>query len=659
MWMKLLPQYPFRSRLDLAGADLSGLDLACFELRRCDLAGCDFSECNFAAASLDGWATTDIVAVRANFHQANLRTANLAQAKLTGAIFTQAALSKAVFDHADLREANGEGANLRGASLKNADLRRASFRNANLGDADLTGAKVTGADFTGANLRNVKGLPATRTAKISPATHLLQLEAALMDATGWQLDFALALPPCGRAEVRLGWREGGISRDLSRDRGIEYSSRQDLFGALRELAIEHPGARPFLDTVALTPQPLATQLGALPLLALGEVFGQPFATAEQAIEARRAAEEQASGVCRDTLEGLRLGAAGVAAWNQLDPLQRKALAALDNIDLSRCRLAGLNLEWVHCTGANFDGADLSQASLICANFREASLKGADLSQAKLNSATVPNANLEGANLSRVSASRVVLTGANLEGACLRGARFLYGRLGKANLRSADLTGASFRRASLRGADLTGAIVTDTEFLRAEYDARTTFPAGFDPAGAGMVFRAAAAKKKSGPAAGPPQNTDFAAFLDQLATVADSARIRKAVAMLRAEKFQLFAQADDDRVIGVVRAQSSAERIYACRLTSAGQFECGTQNLRPCAGLHGAVCKHLLVLILGLTKSGQMDSSRALQWLQQAQRQRPTSDKEAMTTTFLKYKGAQAGEVDWRPTETIPEDYYAL
>jgi hypothetical protein len=49
----------------------------------------------------------------------------------------------------------------------------------------------------------------------------------------------------------------------------------------------------------------------------------------------------------------------------------------------------------------------------------------------------------------------------------------------------------------------------------------------------------------------------------------------------------------------------------------------------------------------------------LQWLQLAQRQGPTFDKEAMTATFLKYKGVEAGEADWRPTETVPEDYYAL
>jgi hypothetical protein len=31
----------------------------------------------------------------------------------------------------------------------------------------------------------------------------------------------------------------------------------------------------------------------------------------------------------------------------------------------------------------------------------------------------------------------------------------------------------------------------------------------------------------------------------------------------------------------------------------------------------------------------------------------------MTNVFLKYKSAELGEIDWRPTVTVPEDYYTL
>jgi hypothetical protein len=91
----------------------------------------------------------------------------------------------------------------------------------------------------------------------------------------------------------------------------------------------------------------------------------------------------------------------------------------------------------------------------------------------------------------------------------------------------------------------------------------------------------------------------------------------------------------------------------------GAFACCTQNLRPCGGLHGKLCKHLLVLLVGLAKAGQLDPTTAEHWAQASRKQRPVLDKDAMSETFLRYKGAEAGEIDWRPTETIPEDYYAL
>jgi hypothetical protein len=47
------------------------------------------------------------------------------------------------------------------------------------------------------------------------------------------------------------------------------------------------------------------------------------------------------------------------------------------------------------------------------------------------------------------------------------------------------------------------------------------------------------------------------------------------------------------------------------------------------------------------------------WVNTSRTQRPVLDKDVMTATFLRHKGAEAGEIDWRPTETIPEDYYAL
>jgi hypothetical protein len=157
----------------------------------------------------------------------------------------------------------------------------------------------------------------------------------------------------------------------------------------------------------------------------------------------------------------------------------------------------------------------------------------------------------------------------------------------------------------------------------------------------------------------PATTSFDQFLERLYHVADGARIGNALSMLKAERFQLFSEVEKDALVGIVRSQSSAARVYTCRLDSEGNYSCGTQNLRVCGGLRGAVCKHLLVLIIGLAKSGTIDPETVRSWVSASRKRAPKFDKDQASAAFLRYSGAQAGEVDWRPTETIPEDFYAL
>jgi hypothetical protein len=130
-------------------------------------------------------------------------------------------------------------------------------------------------------------------------------------------------------------------------------------------------------------------------------------------------------------------------------------------------------------------------------------------------------------------------------------------------------------------------------------------------------------------------------------------------MLKAERFQLFADLKEDAIAGVVKSQTSNDLVYSCRLAADGSFGCCTQNLRHCGGLRGALCKHLLVLIIGLAKAGELDAATVNHWIELSRSRKPTLDEDAMSATFLRYKGAEAGEVDWRPTETIPEDFYAM
>jgi hypothetical protein len=228
----------------------------------------------------------------------------------------------------------------------------------------------------------------------------------------------------------------------------------------------------------------------------------------------------------------------------------------------------------------------------------------------------------------------------------------------ATFRGADLTKADFSWADLCGADFTGATLDKVDFEGAKFDNDTKLPAGAAPPK--MVWKGTGSRPGLQAAKATAAGTmTFETFVENLEKKVEAGRMQKAAKMLKAERFQLFADVKADSLVGVVKSQTSKDLVYSCRLASDGQFGCGTQNLKPCGGLQGALCKHLLVLIVGLAKAGQIDPATVYAWADASQGYQPTLDKDAMSETFLKYKGAEAGEIDWRPTETIPEDFYAM
>ena len=97
--------------------------------------------------------------------------------------------------------------------------------------------------------------------------------------------------------------------------------------------------------------------------------------------------------------------------------------------------------------------------------------------------------LEGANLWNLRDTD--LTGANLSGANLTGPDFDTDLTG-ANLTEADLSGANLKGANLEEADLRRANLTEANLEWANLDVAiddeyTTWPAGFDPEAAGVIF----------------------------------------------------------------------------------------------------------------------------------------------------------------------------
>ncbi len=156
-----------------------------------------------------------------------------------------------------------------------------------------------------------------------------------------------------------------------------------------------------------------------------------------------------------------------------------------------------------------------------------------------------------------------------------------------------------------------------------------------------------------------QDSDFRSFAAQLRQVADQRRVDRAIQMLKKEAFQLYSDLTAEQLGGVVKSQIYADTHYACWIDREGRYGCFDDDLNGCMGLQGSVCKHILVLLIGLTYSGELDPAQAYAWARSAARKRPVHKQGPSAELILRYRGAQVGEVDWRPTETVPEDYYAL
>lgn len=209
-----------------------------------------------------------------------------------------------------------------------------------------------------------------------------------------------------------------------------------------------------------------------------------------------------------------------------------------------------------------------------------------------------------------------------------------------------------------GADFSTADLGYVKWDGAKFDEHTKFPTGFVPNRTMMWLG-------NGPHPGLPKLPKATALLDipgllrRLEDSMDASKIQNALSMLKTDRFNLFAEVSNDRIVGVIKSQSNRELVYSCTLAADGRFGCCTQNLKVCGGLNRQLCKHLVVLIIGLIKSEKLSASSADEWIQTSLSFKPALDKPLMSETFLRYKGAEAGEIDWRPIETIPEDYYSF
>ncbi len=382
-------------------------------------------------------------------------------------------------------------------------------------------------------------------------------------------------------------------------------------------------------------QILTEALRQLFLEVIAEALGQEFPAKKQADESIKECK-----VLYNWINELREGPDGRKKWNRLKAAERKTIK-LDGADLGRIDLSELNLRGVSAKQTSFVGSKLVKSGLAEGRFDRADFSEADLTEVSLKGASVTDANFGGATLEHANLSGGMCHGASFAGANLKGADLNNSNLCKANLQNARLDGANLDQAS--------------------FDLQTQWPANFViPAEVLFIGQGTDPRLK-----GKGKNavaTDINGLMARLNASIDPKRMKRTLDMLKSGKNQLFAEVEPAFVRGIVRSQKADDLVYSCVLMDNGSYACCTPDLNICLGLRGEPCKHLLVLLIGLVRADKLDPATIDPWLLQAigknHRWNKTT-KNHVSETLLRYKGVEAGEIDWRPTETIPEDFYAF
>lgn len=138
------------------------------------------------------------------------------------------------------------------------------------------------------------------------------------------------------------------------------------------------------------------------------------------------------------------------------------------------------------------------------------------------------------------------------------------------------------------------------------------------------------------------------------------RIDKAIRMFKKEVNLLYIEKDKGSLKAVIKSQTHPDTLdYAINLTDNGEFFCGTQNLYPCGGLRGKICKHIILALFAAIKSNQGTIDELINWVDKTKTRKPFFDKPQATRIFLRYQNALDGKIEWRPVEMLPEDFIAF
>ena len=634
------------------------------ELYRTDLTNADLRHSYFTYSIIKDSQFTKTHLMFSKFSSAEVSGSNFDKADLTGAELRSTDFSKNnSFVGTNFTSANLQYASLRNANLKNANFSKTNLQGARFDRADLTNtnfkdAILIGTDFGKADISKAKNLniPQPRKFRLPPACKEIN------DGVGngrIVVEFNVQVP-CGDATVWIGSSEDyhnspGVryqiyvdkkkqtSRFITKTMTAAFKKAGDLFshGELDLASIKCKTTKSKLKGKAL--QDLA-------VTAISAIFGTTTASKDSVKAAKLSAKQKSESIKAEIRSELLGGKSGIKKFNQRDLglLAVPKANKLSNEDFSKANMDGLSpsLSWL----------SQEKFSIEKSNFQNVSMK-----KAKIENFLFTGSNFQNANLSGSSIHVCEFKNCDFSNSKLNSVHFEFANLRGSDLKGANLTGTKFDHASLQGVDFSNAKTSKTTtWEECDFDNQTVFPDKF-VIPQDFIFSGKGHDPRKGIAA--PKTIasvkTFDDFMQHLSASVEKGRLDKALKMLKKESFELFNEVSKDSFVGVVKSQSDSDLVYSCQLTKAGEFTCCTQNLKSCGGLRGAMCKHILVMLVGLTKTKKLKPKLAVQWSQLSEDNKLMLDKDLMASVLLKYKGAEAGDIDWRPVETVPEDFMAF
>lgn len=164
-------------------------------------------------------------------------------------------------------------------------------------------------------------------------------------------------------------------------------------------------------------------------------------------------------------EHLEILKQGVEKWNEWRTLFPDVQPDLEQAEMRKSKLTGVNLSKANLYLADLSGADLSRANLsftnlCCATLDDTKLIAADLHDSQLIGSLLCRADLTDANLSHTFMQLTVMIEANLTRTILNGAQLLEADLCGAklidtNLMNANLVETDFSNATITGCNVYG------------------------------------------------------------------------------------------------------------------------------------------------------------------------------------------------------------